>query len=406
MNIRTQLVKLHLYNIFISLRITDAVWVVFLLSRGFTLAQVGIAEGLFHVTSFFCEVPSGMVADLLDRKRTLALSGVFGALSALCMAVSTNFAGVCLSMVFSALMCNFESGTIDALTYDSLLMVGRSEDYLHVNAWLGGVSQTIAAAGCLLSGFALWLGFARAYLVAAIICAAAAVSALALMEPTVTEAQKKRTAHPFADLAPRLKEHVRLSFSFLKGNPKASCKILAEAGIGVPIYLSFMYLQQSLTTNGLPGAWLGAALLAVRLAGTAGIAAGARLKIRLFPIVMIGGVCAGLGTILAGITGCWPLSVLGAALASFIDGAATLRLEVSLNGDFPSDQRATLISVASMIYSMLMIAASPVSGAIGGALGTGWTFGLLGAALAGCTPVFGLLYQKHFKSRLAVSENN
>lgn len=394
MKIRSQLAKLHLYNIFLSLRITDAVWVVFLLSRGYSLAQVGIAEGVYHVVSFFCEVPSGMAADLLGRRNTLALSGVFGALSALFMAGSSNFAGVCLSMAFSALMNNFASGTLDAIAYDSLLMVGKSEDYPKVSAWLNGVMRTVEAAGCLLGGVALRLGFFRAYLACAAICEAASVFALALTEPTVTAAQKKRAEHPFADFAPRLKEHVRLSFVFLKEHPATSCKILAEAGIGVPIYLSLMYLQESLTGSGLPGAWLGAALLAVRLAGTAGVAAGSRRKLRLFPAVMVCAASTGLGTVLAGVSGCWPLSLLGAALAAFADGAADLRLEVSLNGDFPSDQRATLISVASMIYSMLMIAASPLSGAVGDALGTGWIFRLLGGALAVCAAAAGLLYQK------------
>ena len=31
-----------------------------LLNRGFSLAQVGMAEGIYHVISMFCEVPSGM----------------------------------------------------------------------------------------------------------------------------------------------------------------------------------------------------------------------------------------------------------------------------------------------------------------------------------------------------------
>lgn len=405
MNIRSQLVKLHLYNIFISLRITDAVWVVFLLSRGYSLAQVGIAEGIFHITSFLCEVPSGMAADLLGRRRTLALSGVFGVLSALFMAVSSNFAGVCLSMVFSALMCNFESGTMDALTYDSLLMVGKSEKYLHINAWLNGISRTVTAAGCLFSGVALWLGFAKAYIATAIISAAASAAALALLEPTVTEEQKRRTANPFSDLLPRLKEHTRLSFVFLKEHPASLCKILADSGVAVPIYLSFMFMQQSLTANGLPGVWLGTALLAIRLAGTAGIAVGAKLKVRLFPAIMACGVGAGLGTVLAGISGCWPLSVLGASLASFADGMVQLRVEVSLNDDFPSDRRATLISVESMVYSTLMIAASPISGAIGDALGTGWTFGLLGAGLMVCTPLFGLIIRRRFKRSKPVCDN-
>ena len=47
-----------------------------------------------------------------------------------------------------------------------------------------------------------------------------------------------------------------------------------------------------------------------------------------------------------------------------------------LNDAIPSDQRATLISVDSMAYSLLMIPASPLVGALGDA------FGQAGAGLA------------------------
>ncbi len=47
-----------------------------------------------------------------------------------------------------------------------------------------------------------------------------------------------------------------------------------------------------------------------------------------------------------------------------------------LNDAIPSDQRATLISVDSMAYSLLMIPASPLVGAVGDA------FGQAGAGLA------------------------
>ena len=47
-----------------------------------------------------------------------------------------------------------------------------------------------------------------------------------------------------------------------------------------------------------------------------------------------------------------------------------------LNDAIPSDRRATLISVDSMVYSLLMIPASPLVGAVGDA------FGQAGAGLA------------------------
>ena len=71
MNIKKQLQNLYLYELISGFQIVDVVWVVFLLQRGFSIAQVGIAEGVFHMVSMCCEIPSGMVADLIGRKRTL-----------------------------------------------------------------------------------------------------------------------------------------------------------------------------------------------------------------------------------------------------------------------------------------------------------------------------------------------
>ncbi len=43
------------------------------------MTQVGVAEGIFHITSMICEVPSGMAADLFGRKKTYLLSmGLYG----------------------------------------------------------------------------------------------------------------------------------------------------------------------------------------------------------------------------------------------------------------------------------------------------------------------------------------
>ena len=272
MNLKRQFFFLHIYNFLVSFRVADGVWVVFLLARGFSLAQVGIAEGVFHVVSFLCEVPSGMLADLVGRKRTLALSGLFGTLSALAMAFSQDFFGVCLSMAFQALMYNLCSGTQEALTYDSLKAVGQEGSYLKRNAWLMGASQASASLSSLLGGAAALLGFFPAYLITAACSAVCGSAALALAEPQVTEAQRQRTEHPFAQLGPRFRAHLRESWGFFRRNPRAAYKILASAGAATPIYLTFMYLQQHLLDGGLPELFLGAALMVSRLAGTAGMA--------------------------------------------------------------------------------------------------------------------------------------
>ena len=270
---------------------------------------MGIAEGVFHVVSFLCEVPSGMLADLVGRKRTLALSGLFGMLSALAMAFSQDFFGVCLSMAFQALMYNLCSGTQEALTYDSLKAVGQEGSYLKRNAWLMGASQASASLSSLLGVRRRCWDFSRLPITAA--CSAVCASAaFALVEPQVTEAQRQRTEHPFAQLGPRFRAHLRESWGFFRRSPRTAYKILASAAAATPIYLTFMYLQQHLLDGGLPELFLGAALMASRLAGTAGMALSTRVKGRLFPLAVGCGLFCGAATCLAGAPW-WPLCPAG-----------------------------------------------------------------------------------------------
>ena len=111
-----------------------SVWVLLLSLRGFSLVEIGLAESLFHVVSLWGEAPSGLLADLLGRRRTLLLSQAMFALSALLMAVSNGIAGVYASMAASALAYNLQSGTREAITYEYLLQAGREVGDLEISS--------------------------------------------------------------------------------------------------------------------------------------------------------------------------------------------------------------------------------------------------------------------------------
>ena len=59
MHLKKQLLHLYLLEIFGSLSLTDGIWIIFLIQRGFSLVEVGLAETAFHIASFFFEIPSG-----------------------------------------------------------------------------------------------------------------------------------------------------------------------------------------------------------------------------------------------------------------------------------------------------------------------------------------------------------
>ena len=62
MNLKKQLACIYTNNFFSGLRITDAVWVALLATRGFSLWEIGVAESVFHMVSLTFEVLTGTAA--------------------------------------------------------------------------------------------------------------------------------------------------------------------------------------------------------------------------------------------------------------------------------------------------------------------------------------------------------
>ena len=180
MNLPKQLRAVRVYSFTSCLRLTDAVWVALLAARGFTLAQIGLAEAVFHLASLLCEVPSGVAADLLGRRLNLAVSAVFEIFSDVTMAFSPNLAAVCAAMALKALAYTMISGTLEALTYDSLKTAGRENEYLQADAKISVLQKLATALGSLASLLFDVLQFAGFYLANAAICFCSLLAALTL----------------------------------------------------------------------------------------------------------------------------------------------------------------------------------------------------------------------------------
>src|SRR5436189_220768 len=78
MNART-LTIFRLYQLFNGIAFTGPVWAVFLLSRGLSLTQFGLVEAALHVGMLAAQVPTGVLADALGRRRLLVAAGFFTA---------------------------------------------------------------------------------------------------------------------------------------------------------------------------------------------------------------------------------------------------------------------------------------------------------------------------------------
>ena len=328
-------------------------------------------------------ITCGMAADLLGRKKALVSGGVLAVTSNLLMAFAPNLFAICFAMALNALYGTLFSGTFTALVYDSLKTEDREDEYLQISANSSQISMLASALGSLASTVQRFLGFAGFYLLSALFEGVSTLACRWMNEPIVTATQANRVRQSLHDLPGQFTQLVQDSLHVLRTCPLAAKLIVSSAIISVPSYLTKMFLQQRLIELGWPTEVLFLPLLLGGIACVLGTEAGRR--VRFCSMRRFYAVCAllcGAGTLLVGTAPAWG-GIFGMMLVQGVLEVYLLHESQQLNDAIPSDQRATLISVDSMAYSLLMIPASPLVGAVGDAFGqAGAGLALLGGLVA------------------------
>lgn len=359
--IEKQLRELYSSSVLSNLSLTGA-WVAILAARGYSLVEIGIAETVFHIVSLIFEIPSGIFADVFGRKKMLMVSTVMRMIGNIIMIFSRNLFMVCLSITFQALSFNFSSGSGDALAYDSLKMAERENEFekyesnqLIIYRLCGGISTLCA-------GFALYLGHMISYgtdLVTGVIQIFILSSLCEIRADVRENAVQRRTAkETVSELVSCFKE----SLAFLKEVKKTMGLMFCNALVGAADILLLFFLQAKLPEKGIPGWSLGFALLFMEMGGIAG--ARLILKAPKLKYATVFSIAAGLvlsGLIAEHSPSCLLMAV-GGFLAAVGDDALQVRTNAKLQDMFPSEQRATLTSVESFVFSAVMIVLSPLAG--------------------------------------------
>ena len=386
-----QIRTLYITGVLGNLSLTGA-WVVILAARGFSLVEIGFAETLFHITSLICEIPSGMLADIYGRKKMLALGNVMAIAGDLVMFFSTDFWLVALSMPFHAMAYNFASGSGEALAYDSMKLEGAEAGYERYNSNQSIIYRIATGVSTLMAGLALYLGYKTSYLISALMGSLTLFFTLKLVEVRCQDNETsnavvektfdktKKTSYDkdedcsfgndadtngVVSIKTLLSELIRFfkdSILFLVHNSKAAKLMFLNSFVGAIDILLLFFLQSKLRDAGSSNWILGPALFVMELGGVAGaklIVKAKNVKYYKIFIICTMGVLA--GVLLEHTSVVW-IMVLGGFISSMADDAIEIRTNTKLQDMFPSEQRATLISISSFTFSVIMMVLSPLAG--------------------------------------------
>lgn len=370
-NIKAQIHKLYTLTMVGYFRIAGASWVALLALRGFSMLEIGMLESIFHIVSSWFEIPSGVVADVFGRKKTMVLASLVSFVSGLFMILSNNFWSVAFAIGFSALSYNLESGTREALAYDSLKFAGQEEKYNKFASTEMMLYRITSSTATLCAGFALWLGCRKAYAFDIVFSLMAIGIACSLNEVSVSNDENtdnKENNNPNENkdtkIGYRLKNVITESWRFMITNKKARSIMVINAIIGAVSTLVLFFLQAKLPLAGLNDALLGPALFVMGLGAAFGAKAAGffpKLKYKKYIIISSIGVIFAFAMVFTELP---YVMILGGFAGSFFDDFIEVRTDIILNEMIPSEQRATLISVNSFMFSIVMIVMSTLMGSI------------------------------------------
>lgn len=120
------------YRMLTMAAIDRAIFVLFLMHKGFDAYQIGILQGTFFLANILTEVPAGLFGDVVGRKWSVLLGLLAYCAFGLGVMVGDGFLAFLCLYALLGLALALVSGSDTALLYDSMVIEGRTDDFTRI----------------------------------------------------------------------------------------------------------------------------------------------------------------------------------------------------------------------------------------------------------------------------------
>ena len=348
---KNNIIKLHILKGISWFMLSMPIIVIFFQDHGLNLTQIMQLQAAYSLSVAIFEIPSGYIADLFGRKKTIVLSTLFSFFGFLIFSFFSGFNEFIIAEICVGIGGSLMSGSDTALLYDTLIEENEQKTYTKVegkNYAIGNFSESIAGVvGGFLAVNHLYL---PVYLQTIILFFSIPIS-LSLIEPKVN----KKLALSFQSI-----KNV-LYFSLIK-NLKLKWLIIFSSFMGVATLSIACLAQPFFQEINIPILYFG--LLWSLLNLTAGVSSfnshkfNSKNNILRYSIIMI--VSFILLSLYQSLVGLIFIFVIYT-----IRGLVTPLLKNLININISSEKRATILSIRSFIIRISFATIAPFLGFIG-----------------------------------------
>ena len=351
---QTNIYCLYLIKLSKWLMLIMPVVVLFYNENGLGTYDIYLLQAIYSVSVAIFEIPSGYMADIIGRKKSLIIGSILGTIGFIVQSSSFSLQGFITAQMILGLGGSFISGSDSALLYDSLAAMKRQNYYLRYEGRitsLGHFAETAAAvAGGLL---AAWFSYRFVYAAQAVIASIAIPASLLLIEPV----RERLSARP------SVKQIIGISYYALFKDKKLSSTIFISSVAGLATLCMAWTCQIYFVTVGFSEIQITPLWVILNL--TVAFVSAASSKI----IPMLGSrkailltmVVLPLSYILIGVLPVVP-ALFAIYLFYMVRGYMTPMLRDIINQNCSSQIRATVLSIRSLLVRLSFSIAGPAIG--------------------------------------------
>jgi len=175
--------------------------VLFYESNGLEMKDIMLLQAVYSIVIVILEIPSGYLADVWGRKRTLILGAIMGTAGFAIYGISYGFKGFLIAEVILGIGQSCVSGADSAMLYDSLLEKNQAKKYTKFEGKITSLGNLAEAAASLVSILLVTISLRTPYYGQIVVAFFAVPAALTLREPSRHKVLVNRSFREILDIS-------------------------------------------------------------------------------------------------------------------------------------------------------------------------------------------------------------
>jgi MFS family permease len=178
------IIRLYLLKIAKWFMLYMPIVVPFYESNGLSMKDIMVLQAVYSVAIVILEIPSGYLADVIGRRKTLIIGAMFGTVGFTTYSLSFGFLGFLVAEIILGIGQSCISGADSAMLYDSLLEKGQAKKYTRFEGRITSIGNIAEASAGILGGLLAGITLRAPYIAQSFVAFIALPAAITLVEPS------------------------------------------------------------------------------------------------------------------------------------------------------------------------------------------------------------------------------